>query len=448
MSADDINNKVTGGRWIAPFMVTFWGWTFDLFDLFTILLVTPFIAPLFFPSSNYAVSVFGTYGAFVVAYLARPVGAAFYGNKGDKEGRKKILIRTAIGLVITAVLLGLLPTYMMVGVIAPVLLIVVRLLEGFFVGGLTAGAFTIGPEGVAERYRGFTSGAGFSAAGMAFFLAGLWFLMTTTVFPGASYLVWGWRVMFFSGIFPLIVVLILNLKVPEPEIFSKVQKKAREPFKQLFSKGMKLRRVFAIAVMVTIGWAGLYYITIGMMSTYLKVINHVPLSSIAIIIVVSSLGMIFGPTLGGILSEFVGRKVIAIIGAPITISAAFIYLIIQSLGPGSIGAIMLWFAILSFLIDFGGGMLMIYLNEIYPTTVRASGVAFTWNLAFTIGSFSPVILSGITAIYGFGILTDAEIIGIIVIALIGLAGILMSPETRGNLDKNTADTASYGESIN
>ena len=326
---------------------------------------------------------------------------------------------------------------MMVGIIAPILVILVRLGEGFFVGGLTAGAFTIGPENVPEKYRGFTSGAGFSAAGTAFFLAGLWFLMTTHVFPGASYLVWGWRVMFFSGIFPLAVVLILNFKVSESSKFENLKRKLHTPFAALFSKKLNLRKTFIIATMVTFGWAGLYYITVGFQATYLTVINHIPASSIALVIVVSSIGMMLGPTIGGILSQYIGRKAMGIIGAPITIASAFIFLIIKNLGSTDIGSIMLWYGMLSFFVDLGGGFLLVYLNEIYPTAVRSSGVAFTWNFAFTIGAMSPVILSALAAIYGFGILTTAEIVGIILITLIGLVGILISPETRGRLDRNT-----------
>ena len=436
MDTNAINKKggIYSNGWVGPFMVTFWGWTFDLFDLFTILLVTPIISPLFFPSSNYAVSIAGTYSAFVSAYLTRPVGAAFWGNKSDKEGRKKTLIRAAIGLVFTAVLLGLLPTYMMVGVIAPALLIIVRIGEGFFVGGLTAGAFTIGPESIPEKYRGLMGGAGFTAAGTAFFFAALWFLMTTTVFVGSSYLVWGWRVMFFSGIFPLIVVLVLNFKVPESPKFLNLEKKSRSPVKDLFSRRLGLRKTFVIASMVTFGWAGLYYITVGFQSTYMTVVNKVPTSSLAIIFVVSSIGMMFGPLIGGIESQYIGRRAIGIIGAPITIASSFIFLILKTLRYPDIGSIMLWYGILSFFVDFGGGIVLVYLNEVYPTEVRSTGVSFTWNLDFTIGSFSPVIISTLAALYGFGIVTNAEIIGIIIIALIGLVGILLSKETKGLME--------------
>ncbi len=114
---------------------SFLGWSLDGYDIVLMLLVIPSISQLFFPSSNPAFSIIATFASYTVTLIMRPLGSVIFGIYGDKFGRKKSMIITILGFSIATFSVGLLPTYAMFGVLAPVLLILVRLVQGIFAGG-------------------------------------------------------------------------------------------------------------------------------------------------------------------------------------------------------------------------------------------------------------------------------------------------------------------------
>lgn len=431
------NDKLTGKhvKWI---LASFFTWTFDLYDLFSILLVTPYIAGLFFPSKVALLSIAATYAGFLTSFLMRPVGAAYFGNNiADKLGRKKAIVYGIIGLAITATLQGALPTYEAAGIIAPISLIILRLVEGFFVGGITTGSHTIGPESVPERHRGWVGGIGFSAAGAAYLIASAWFYLTALLFPGSSYLVWGWRVMFFGGLLPLAVLGFVSYLVPESEMWQTAKEKLKPiktPVRELFSS--KYRRLFGIALMITVGWALMYYLTQGLFPTFLSKVNGLSKAEIGITMLIASLGMLIGPTLGGEISQYIGRKLMSIIGGVIVIAISPLYLYLGFLPASALSEIILATFLISLLSDFGGGIVMVYLNELYPTNIRGTGVAFTWNTGFAIGGASPTIISLILAeVRGVSRFPMLMFSALIFTAAIILIGSILTRETKGSISK-------------
>jgi len=127
------------------------GWALDLFDLFILLYVAPVVGALFFPSSNPALSLAAVYGSFAVTLLMRPLGSAVFGHYADVHGRKQAMLIAIIGVGISTAAFGLLPTIAQVGVIAPILFLILRLVQGIFVGGVVASTHTIGTESVPAR---------------------------------------------------------------------------------------------------------------------------------------------------------------------------------------------------------------------------------------------------------------------------------------------------------
>ncbi|TRM74171.1 MFS transporter, partial [Sulfolobus sp. A20-N-F8] len=287
-----------------------------------------------------------------------------------------------------------------------------------------------------ERHRGWVGGLGFSAAGIAYLIAAGWFYLTAILYPGSEYLVWGWRVMFLGGLLPLIVLLFVNYLTPESEMWNKIKSKGelvKSPVRELFTK--KYRRALGIALVITVGWALMYYIPQGLFPTFLAEVNKLPKTEAAITLIIASIGVIIGPTLGGEISQHIGRKLMSLIGGIIVIavvSPLFLYL-------GSLhvlNSIILTAFLISLLSDFGGGIVMTYLNEIYPTSVRGTGVAFTWNTGFAIAGASPTIISLILAsVGGFPKFPIVMFYSIIFAGLIILIGSVLTQETRGNIIK-------------
>ncbi|CAJ0724058.1 hypothetical protein R38712_02227 [Ralstonia pickettii] len=134
------------------------GWALDLFDLFILLFVAPVIGKLFFPSEHAMLSLAAVYASFAVTLLMRPLGSAIFGSYADQRGRKGAMVVAVTGVGMSTAAFGLLPTVGQVGLLAPALFILLRLVQGVFVGGVVASTHTIGTESVPPSWRGAVSG--------------------------------------------------------------------------------------------------------------------------------------------------------------------------------------------------------------------------------------------------------------------------------------------------
>jgi MHS family proline/betaine transporter-like MFS transporter len=177
------------------------GWAFDLFDLFILLYVAPILANVFFDSSRQMLSLAAVYGAFTATLIVRPVGGYLFGRYSDRYGRKKTLVVASVGVGVSTGLMGTIPAYQSIGVIAPMLFLLLRVIQGIYMGGIVAATHTLGTESVGPQYRGLASGivsGGGSGIGKLF--ASLIYVLVSALVPAAAFNVWGWRIMFFSGL--------------------------------------------------------------------------------------------------------------------------------------------------------------------------------------------------------------------------------------------------------
>src|SRR3984893_17776981 len=159
------------------------GWSRDLFDLFTLLYVAPVVGALFFPSSVPTLSLAAVYASFAVTLLMRPVGSAVFGHYADVHGRKNAMFIAIVGVGFSTAAFGLLPTIAQAGYLAPALFLILRLVQGVFVGGVVASTHTIGTESVSPDRRGAMSGLiGGGGAGIGAVLAPFVFLVLSSVF--------------------------------------------------------------------------------------------------------------------------------------------------------------------------------------------------------------------------------------------------------------------------
>lgn len=183
------------------------------------LLVISSISQVFFPSEDPILSLLGTYASYSVSLIMRPVEAAIFGIYGDKFGRKKSMIITILGFSIATFVTGLLPTYAMVGVLAPILLILTRLVQGIFTGGEWGSGAVITMESVPKQKRGLLSGFLQSGFSFGFVLAAIAFQMTTIIFTGEAFIEWGWRILFFTGIIPGFIALFIRFRMDESALW-------------------------------------------------------------------------------------------------------------------------------------------------------------------------------------------------------------------------------------
>ena len=411
------------------------GWALDLFDLLLILYVAPVIGQLFFPSSSPTLSLAAVYASFAVTLLMRPAGSALFGSYADRHGRKKTLIRTVIGVGVVTFLLGALPTIQQAGLIAPILFLILRLLQGIFVGGVVACTGTIGIETVPPRWRGLMSGlVGGGGGGIGGLLAAITFWAASAMFPGPQFAVWGWRVMFFAGIGSAVLGVLIFRRLEESPMWDAMQarragaSRQRAPLRALL--GPEYRRIFLVNLLITIGSGGGYYLTSGYIPTFLKLVNRLDSTTISEILVATSVMSFIASVATGELSERIGRRTTFLILGVLRLAILPVFYLLMR-GTADSTMIGIYAVVLCFLGSASYAPLLVFLNERFPTAVRATGVGLSWNVGYAIGGVMPAIVSA-TAGSTAG-LTGALVIALIIVSLFYLAGALMVRETRGLL---------------
>nr|WP_321799670.1 MFS transporter [Caballeronia sp. J97] len=422
------------------------GWALDLFDLFVVLFVAPVVGHLFFPSSNPMLSLAAVYASFAVTLLMRPLGSAIFGSFADQHGRKRAMVVSVVGVGVSTAAFGMLPTVAQVGVIAPALFLLLRLVQGVFVGGVVASTHTIGTETVSLKWRGAVSGfVGGGGAGLGALLASLVYLATTAIFPGAAFDEWGWRCMFFAGILSSVLGVFVFNRLEESPLWAELaaRKKAAarakgaaqeapaaSPLHVLFSK--KYRSILFVNLLLTIGGGSGYYLTSGYLPTFLKVVTHTSASSAGWILMWSSVAVVIASTAAGHLSTMIGRKRSFIwLGLARLICFPLLYLAM----PHADGVWLIGFyaIVLSALGSAGYAPILIFLNERFPTAIRASGTGLSWNLGFAVGGIMPTVVSVVA-----GSPADLPVVlavALVAISVLFLVGAFIVPETKGRLDE-------------
>src|SRR5712664_883741 len=253
-----VDAQAPGGnrQMINAIIASVLGWSLDLFDLFILLYVAPVIGTLFFPSTNATLSLAAVYASFAVTLLMRPIGSAVFGHYADVHGRKSAMMIAIVGVGVSTAAFDALPTIAQAGIAAPIMFLILRLVQGVFVGGVVASTHTIGTESVPAKWRGAMSGlVGGGGAGIGALLASFVFLITSSVFPGEAFAQWGWRFMFFSGLLSSLLGWFIFKNLEESPFFNELQQqKARKaaaapsPVRTLFSS--KYRFVLLINLLI------------------------------------------------------------------------------------------------------------------------------------------------------------------------------------------------------
>lgn len=375
------------------------GWALDLFDLFLLLYVAPVIGALFFPSEYPTLSLAAVYASFAVTLLMRPVGSAVFGRYADMHGRKGAMVVAMVGVGVSTAAFGLLPTIQQIGVAAPVLFLILRLVQGVFVGGVVASTHTVGTESVPAHWRGGLSGLiGGGGAAIGSLLASITFLAASWAFPGDAFAVWGWRFMFFAGLLSAVLGLYIFRNLEESPYFRRLQEERASrrdaapaaPLRTLFSGGY--RGIMLVNVLITFGSGAGYYLTSGYLPTVLKVVNGVPNRTAALILMATSVAAFVSAVSVGMLSDRIGRRPTFLVAGALAI--VLLPLLFLGLGAATGSTRIALFALaIAFIGNAGYAPVLIFLNERFPTAIRASGTGLSWNIGFALGGMTPTFVS-------------------------------------------------------
>ena len=405
------------------------GWSLDGYDLVLMLLVIPLISTLFFPAEDPTFSILATFAAYIITLIMRPFGGAFFGNFGDKHGRKKAMIITIMGFSVATAATGLLPTWQMVGFMAPILLIALRFMQGFFAGGEWGSGAVITMETAPKEKRGILSGFLQSGFNFGFVLASVVFFATVSAFPEEEFVEIGWRVMFFTGIIPGLVALFVRFRMNESEVWLAKQKKekTKSPLKKLLSsKDGRKRFIFSLILMTGLMYA--YYTSIGFYPTFLQNYVEIEKSEVSMLMIIGTTTSLFGQIFTGYLSQKYGRKkTIAFFAiAAILIAIPAFYGLYNS---DSVFERAMYTVILIIVATTGFGPIPAFLSERFPTEVRNSASGFIYNGGLIFGSWAPLI--AVTMISNGAELIPIFLgLNVIIGSIVIVIGAKINPETK------------------
>lgn len=406
------------------------GWSLDGYDLVLMLLVMPSVSQLFFPHEDPTLSLLATFATYVITLIMRPIGGAFFGSFGDRHGRKKAMIITILGFSIATFATGLLPTYQMVGLLAPALLIVLRFAQGIFAGGEWASGAVITMETAPRQHRGLLSGFVQSGFTLGFLIASVTFQYASVAYAGDAFIETGWRVMFYTGIIPGLVALFVRFKMNESEIWLETARKKRverAPLRRvMFSKEERKRFFLSLILMTGLMYA--WYTSMGFMPTYLHQYVKLDRPEVATLMIAATISSLLGHVFVGFISQYLGRrKTLTIFPA-----AAIILLFPAMFGlynASSTSERILYIVPFVFVATTCFGAIPAFLSERFLTEVRNSACGFVYNGGLIVGSWSPLIAINLLSDAGSftPFILSLNILAGLIVAIIGAR---LNPETR------------------
>ncbi|MDV8067522.1 MFS transporter [Rhodococcus sp. IEGM 1366] len=410
---------------------TMLGNAMEWFDFGVYAYLATTIGKVFFPEASGSAQLLSTFAIFAAAFIVRPLGGLFFGPLGDRIGRKKVLATTIILMAGSTFAIGLVPSYESIGMAAPILLVLLRLLQGFSTGGEYGGASTFVAEYAPDKRRGFFSSflefgtlAGYVAA------AGIVTIIQTVVSP-EELLQWGWRIPFLlAG--PLgLIGLYLRLRLEETPAFQQMEQ-AEERSLADESTGKKLRetlvenwRPLVLCIVLVATYNIAHYGLLSYMPTYLTNTLGYDESHGLVLMIVVMLVMMVGISYVGKLSDRVGRKPLLLSGfIGFFVLSLPAYLLI---GVGNYVTVFLGLAILGGLLLLFVGVFPSVLPALFPTGIRYGGLAIGYNLAVSIfGGTTPLVLTALESSTGSNLVAPMYMM---IAAVIGGIAVLMIPET-------------------
>jgi metabolite-proton symporter len=370
---------------------SFIGTAIEFYDFYIYgLAVAMVIGPIFFPNSDPAVQALNAFLTFGIAFVARPFGALLFGHFGDRIGRKTTLVATLLVMGVSTILIGVLPSYEMVGWTAPALLCLLRFGQGIGLGGEWAGAALLATEYAPKGKRGWFGMFPQLGPPVGFLFAVGSFLLLSQLLDDAEFRAWGWRIPFLASAVLVVIGLYVRLKLAETPVFVQALKShapVRMPLVPLFAHHAKPLILGALLMVVCYA---LFYITTVFSLSYGVTTLHIPRPQFLGMLCVAVLFLAAATPLSALAGDRYGRRPVLIVAGCAALLSGF--LMAPMLGSGSPVLITVFLSLELFLMGCTFAPMGALLPELFPTAVRYTGAGAAYNLGGILGaSLAPYI---------------------------------------------------------
>ena len=426
------------------------GTSIEWFDFFIYATAAALVFPTVFFAEDMPryLSLMASFMTFAVGFLARPIGGILFGHYGDRVGRKKTLVFALMMMGIATTLIGLLPSYATAGVLAPVMLIVLRFVQGLAVGGQWGGAMLLVTENAPPNRRGYYGAFAQAGAPAGLILANLAFLITTASVSDEAFMTWGWRIPFLSSVVLIGLSLYVQLRLEDTPAFRELQalKEAKAESTGVTTRSPVLEALVTYPKQIILAAGAFlaaqvtFYILITFVVAYTTNPDGLGLarSTILSAVLVSSFLQIPALFISASLSDKYGRRGIYMLGAALLgVWAFFLFPLIDT---GSFLLITVAVCVGQILIALMYGPQAALLTELFSTHVRYSGASLGYQIGAILGgALAPIIATAIYATYDNTI--GISIYIAIACALTLLSVFLLSETYKADLREDPATNA-------
>jgi MFS family permease len=411
-------------------MASFVGSAIEYYDFYIYGTAAALVFPkVFFPHLGTTMATVASMATFAAAFLSRPVGAAFFGHFGDRLGRKSTLIATLLIMGLSTLTVGLVPGAATIGMAAPLILLTLRLLQGFAVGGEWAGSALLSAEYAPAETRGRYGMFTQMGVGSGLVMSSLLFLAVNQTIGESShaFIEWGWRVPFLFSAVLIAIALYVRLNVGETPVFAALKaREAAEPARPLVALLGEQRREVVLAAGSMIGFFALGYMANAYFMSYAH--THVGFSP-DVILAVGLLGgviVVVFNAISSVLSDIYGRR--RVIMTALAVGVPWAFVVLPLIDSGKVALFALAMSGTYAIAASSYGPMAAFIPEIFGTRYRYSGAGLSLNLAGLVGGAVPTVIAApLLATWGvpaIGIMMTA-------IVLVSLVSTILLPETKG-----------------
>ncbi|MFP3606469.1 MFS transporter [Paraburkholderia sp. SIMBA_053] len=378
----------------------FTGTVIEYFDLQVYSIAAAIVfAHLFFPQLGKAAGTVAAFGTIGVVFVARPLGSLIFGHFGDRIGRKHTLVISLVMMGLSTVLVGLLPTSAQIGVAAPILLVLLRVIQGIAAGGEFAGAALLISENAPPGRRGFWSSMPSVGGAVAISSGALAFTVTSMTMSADAFRTWGWRLPFLASTVLLVVGLYIRMKMEETPVFAKQVSQhgvSRVPIADAFrTQPLDI----LLGCMVSVPAFSMLYLVMTYVVNFGANNLHLGYTAVTVVSVVSGLIMIVGVLAGSSLSDLIGRRPTLIAGNGF--AALWSLALFPTLHHGSMTSYSLTILVTMLVAGFVFGPVGAFMSELFDTRYRYTAIGVCYNAAGIVGGALPPLFAGpVIASYG------------------------------------------------